>query len=103
MSLFYLVGGYYILYIIIYPCVAVFVAVSSCPAQVHPVVAALFSQHCCYNNLHSRSPLQLRSGGRGEGGEEGEGGTADIKSNNPHLTGGKKTTNSLASTHIMSM
>jgi len=37
----------------------------------------------------------LRSGGgEGEGGEAGrggEGGTADIKSNNPHLTGGEKT------------
>jgi len=35
--------------------------------------------------------LQLRCGGGGEGkGEEGEGGvTADIKFNNPHLTGGE--------------
>ena len=35
-----------------------------------------------------------RGGGRGEGGREGggrEGGQADIKSNNPHLTGGEKT------------
>ena len=33
-----------------------------------------------------------RGGGRGEGGREGggrEGGQADIKSNNPHLTGGE--------------
>jgi hypothetical protein len=31
----------------------------------------------------------LRSSGGGGGGEEG-GGPADIKSNNPHLTGGEK-------------
>jgi len=36
--------------------------------------------------------LQLRSGGGGgaEGGRREAGGTADRKSNNPHLTGGEK-------------